>query len=243
MYVRSSGRLPDRGLVRLEVEHEVAVLDDLGSGAVSRPPAAGGAAGLRARLGWNGERQKSSNRSSRSSSSPSCAPETSRRIGSSGASRLRSDRQIPNAPSGSSSAHDHRARPAVGRLVLGGDRRVGDRLPRVAGEVERLRQQRRRRVREDEKRLGDGPTSSQRPEVAVDLPGRDLRPVVGPLAALVADEVARRRARRAPRRRARTAPSRRRPRRASWGRESMPSAARSSGVISKMLLVASGGSS
>ena len=41
---------------------------------------------------------------------------------------------------------DDRARPAVGRLVLRGHRRVRDRLPRVPAEVERLREQRRRRV-------------------------------------------------------------------------------------------------
>ena len=83
---------------------------------------------------------------------------TSSSTGSSGASRLRSARQMPNAPSGSSSAHDDRAGPAVGRLVLRRDRRVLDRLPRVAREVERLREQRRRRVGEDEQ--GFGPWTS-----------------------------------------------------------------------------------
>jgi hypothetical protein len=49
-------------------------------------------------------------------------------------------------------AHD-RARPAVGGLRLRGHRRVRDRLPRVAGEVERLREERRRRVREHQERF------------------------------------------------------------------------------------------
>jgi hypothetical protein len=53
------------------------------------------------------------------------------------------------APSGSSSATIS-AGPAVGRLVLRGDGGVDDGLPAVPTEVERLREQGRRRVGEDE---------------------------------------------------------------------------------------------
>jgi hypothetical protein len=48
----------------------------------------------------------------------------------------------------------HRPAPAVCRLRLGRDRRVGDGLPRMTGEVERLGEKRRGRVRKDEERVG-----------------------------------------------------------------------------------------
>src|SRR5690349_11926827 len=55
--------------------------------------------------GWNGARQKSSNRSSRCSRSASCAPVTISSTASTRASPLRNVRHTANAPSGSSSAH------------------------------------------------------------------------------------------------------------------------------------------
>ena len=189
MYVRSSGLPPIAAWYVSKLRTRSAY--DASSGLVPRP-ARNNRCRKRASssFGWNGDRQKSSKRSSRCSSSCSCAPETS--------SRIDSTRRVALAQRAAQrerafgivvGAHD-RARPAVGRLA------PASRPPRsatafhaLAGEVERPREQRRRRIGKDEDEVaefGHGRVARlQRSELAIDLERRDVGLVLGPLPTLV----------------------------------------------------------
>src|SRR3954466_1862968 len=187
MYVRSSG-LPVRAawyVSRLSIRSPYST----SSGAAPRP-----ARHMRCRRrassswGWNGVRQKSSNRSSRSPSSPSCAPETRSSSGSSTASRLRSVRHSENATSGSSSATmiapDHPSAGSSAAAIAPFETAFHANPPRPS-------------VCARSAGAGSGKTSSGSPpgfmserlEIAGELPRRDLLLVRVPLPPLVTDEV------------------------------------------------------
>ena len=143
-----------RRLVRLEVEDEVAVLDDLGSRRPTRPPMQVPQARLELPRMERREAEIVEDVLAHLELGELCARDEQ---------EDRLERGVPLAERtadperalGVVVGADDSARPSVGGLVLRGDRGVRDRLPRIAGEVERLREQRRRRVREDEERLGD----------------------------------------------------------------------------------------
>src|SRR2546423_4798068 len=155
LHVREvEGSAGHRRLVGLEVEDEVAILDDLGSRRPTRPPMQVPQARL--------ELPRMERREAEIDEHVFAHLELGElRAGDEQEDRL--ERGVPLAQRtadpecalGVVVGADDCARPPVGRLVLRGDRGVRDGLPRIAGEVERLREQRRRRVREDEERLGD----------------------------------------------------------------------------------------
>src|SRR2546430_170981 len=157
LHVREvEGSAGHRRLVGLEVEDEVAVLDNLGSRRPTRPPMQVPQARLELPRMERREAEVVEDVLAHLELGELCARDEQ---------EDRLERGVPLAERtadperalGVVVGADDSARPSVGRLVLRSDRGVRDRLPRIAGEVERLRQQRRRRVREDEKRLRDAP--------------------------------------------------------------------------------------
>ena len=192
MYVRSSGLPRDRGLVRLEVEDEITVRRDFGLNRRGRRGTSGAAAALRAPSGGTarGRSRRTVLRGVRARAA--ARPRSTTRSIRPRESPLRNVRHSANAPSGSSSAHTTAPiQPSAGSSCIATAALATD-FQREARQVERLREQGRRRIRKDQQDLVQSCSPRawfvsclQRRKVAGDLERRDIGLVVGPLPRLL----------------------------------------------------------
>ena len=147
--MRSSGRLGERRLVGLEVEHEVAVLDDLRARAAPGSPEQVAQPRLELLLVERREAEVVEEVFAHLELAELRAGDEQQHRLERAVALAQRAADAERALGVFVGAHD-RAGPAVGRLGLRRDRHVADRLPRVTGQVERLREQRRRWVGEDQ---------------------------------------------------------------------------------------------